>query len=181
MSSTTDKDVRYKLCRDLPSQKGPIFEEWLKELMDASGGEGDEDASWAQTFAGTDRRVGLSAAEQRRRVVRNRKAVAKLLEVIPDKDLKAEIRSSAVNRPAGGPGLATDATVAYNVLIREMRVPFSSGRIQSALTEFNAIQIRTHVGVSEGTISTLNRKYTAENENLPAANKFSTIPPCREP
>jgi hypothetical protein len=174
MSSTAGSDTRYKLCRDLPAQKGPIFEEWYKEFMDASGGEGDEDASWAQTFAGTDRRAGLTAAEQRRRVVRNRKAVAKLLEVIPDKDLKAEVRSSAVNRPAGGPGLSTDANVAHTVLLREMRVPFSSGRIQSALTEYNSIAIRTHVGVSEGTISTLNRKFTAENENLPAANKFST-------
>jgi hypothetical protein len=78
-----------------------------------SRSEGDEDASWAQTYTGTDRRAGLTAAEQRRRVVRNRKAVAKLLEVIPDKDLKAEIRSSAVNRPAGGPGLTTDANVAH--------------------------------------------------------------------
>ena len=148
MTSSTDSS-KYKLCRDLPGQKGPIFEEWYKDFMDASGGEGDEDASWAQTYAGTDRRAGLTAAEQRRRVVRNRKAVAKLLEVIPDKDLKAEIRSSAVNRPAGGPGLTTDANVAHQVLIREMRVPFSSGRIQSALTAYNSIGIRTHVGISE--------------------------------
>ena len=83
MSSTDSTTTKYKLCRDLPEQKGPIFEEWYKDFMDASGGEGDEDASWAQTFAGTDRRAGLTAAEQRRRVVRNRKAVAKLLEVIP--------------------------------------------------------------------------------------------------
>ena len=173
MTSSTDSS-KYKLCRDLPGQKGPIFEEWYKDFMDASGGEGDEDASWAQTFTGTDRRAGLSAAEQRRRVVRNRKAVAKLLEVIPDKDLKAEIRSSAVNRPAGGPGLTTDANVAHQVLVREMRVPFSSGRIQAALTAYNSIAIRTHVGVAEGSISTLNRKLTAENDDLPAANKFST-------
>ena len=174
MSSTDSTTTKYKLCRDLPEQKGPIFEELYKYFMDASGGEGDEDASWAQTYAGTDRRAGLTATEQRRRVVRNRKAVAKLLEVIPDKDLKAEIRSSAVNRPAGGPGLTTYANVAHQVLIREMRVPFSSGRIQSALTAYNSIGIRTHVGISEGTISTLNRKLTAENDDLPVANKFST-------
>ena len=44
MSSTAGSDNRYKLCRDLPAQKGPIFEEWYKDFMDASGGEGDEDA-----------------------------------------------------------------------------------------------------------------------------------------
>ena len=95
---------------------------------------------------------------------------------IPDKDLKAEIRSNAVNRPAGGPGLSTDASVAYQVLLREMRVPFSSGRVQAQLTEFNAIGLRTHVGVSVNSISALNRKYTAENEKLPAANCFTTGP-----
>ena len=56
MTSSTDSS-KYKLCRDLPGQKGPIFEEWYKDFMDASGGEGDEDASWAQTFTGTDRRA----------------------------------------------------------------------------------------------------------------------------
>ena len=67
---------RWRLCEDMPTTKGAAFVEWLKVMLDAAGGEGDEDASWAQTFLGTDRRVGLSAAEQRRRVVRNRKAVA---------------------------------------------------------------------------------------------------------
>ena len=127
MVGSKDSETRYKLCRDMPMEKGPIFEEWLKEFLDAAGGEGDDDASWAQTLEATDRRAGLSAAEMRRRVVRNRKATAKLLELIPDKDLKAEIRAQAVNRPAGAPGLATDADVAYRTLVREMRVPFSSG------------------------------------------------------
>ena len=70
----TESGSRYKLCRDMPDEKGPIFETWLQEMLDSAGGEGDDDASWAQTFEGTDRRVGLSAAEQRRRIVRNRKA-----------------------------------------------------------------------------------------------------------
>ena len=30
------------------------------------------------------------------------------------------------------------------------------------------------MGISEGSISTLNRKLTAENDDLPVANKFST-------
>ena len=45
MSSGAEQNARYKLCRDLPAEKGPIFEEWLKELLDAAEGEGDEDAS----------------------------------------------------------------------------------------------------------------------------------------
>lgn len=174
MASGDEKNARYKLCRDLPAEKGAIFEEWLLEMLDAAEGEGDEDASWAQTFQATDRRVGLSAAEQRRRINRNRRAVSKLLDVIPDKDLKSEIRSNAMNRPAGGPGLATDASVAYQVLLREMRVPDTSGRVQAQVTEFNSIGLRTHVGIAVNSISALNRKYTAENAKLPAANRFTS-------
>ena len=62
MVGSKDSETRYKLCRDMPMEKGPIFEEWLKEFLDAAGGEGDDDASWAQTLEGTDRRAGLSAA-----------------------------------------------------------------------------------------------------------------------
>ena len=51
----------------MPDQKGQVFEEWLKEFLDAAGGEGDEDASWADRFLGNDPRVGLTAAQQRRR------------------------------------------------------------------------------------------------------------------
>ena len=36
MSSGAEQNARYKLCRDLPAEKGPIFEEWLKELLDAA-------------------------------------------------------------------------------------------------------------------------------------------------
>ena len=60
MVGSKDSETRYKLCRDMPMEKGPIFEEWLKEFLDAAGGEGDDDASWAQTLEGTDRRAGLS-------------------------------------------------------------------------------------------------------------------------
>ena len=128
--STTSRRV---LCRNLPTQKGEVFEEWLKEMLDAAGGEGDEDASWAETFLGQDQRVGLTAAQTRRRTERNRKAVSALLAVITDKELKAVIRADATNRPAGAPGLRTDARIAFQSLLREMRVPFSSGRVQRML------------------------------------------------
>ena len=62
MASGDEKNTRFKICRDLPAEKGPIFEEWLKELLDAAEGEGDEDASWAQTYQGTDRRIGAELA-----------------------------------------------------------------------------------------------------------------------
>ena len=111
---TTESGIKRKLCRDLPREKGEAFEVWNKELLDAGHGEGDEDASWSDTFLGQDPRVGLTPAQTRRRAERNRKAASALLGVIPDTDLKAVIRSAAVNRPAGAPGLRTDATLAYN-------------------------------------------------------------------
>ena len=89
----------------MPDQKGQVFEEWLKEFLDAAGGEGDEDASWADRFLGNDPRVGLTAAQQRRRQEGNRKAVSNMLAVIPDKAMKAVIRADATNRQ--GPGLRT--------------------------------------------------------------------------
>ena len=49
MVGSNNSETRYKLCRDMPMEKGPIFEEWLKEFLDAAGGEGDDDASWAQS------------------------------------------------------------------------------------------------------------------------------------
>ena len=110
---STDTGIKRKLCRELPREKGESFEVWHKELLDAAHGEGDEDASWAETYLGQDPRAGLTPAQTRRRAQRNRQAVSALLAVIPDTDLKAVIRAAAVNRPAGAPGLRTDATIAY--------------------------------------------------------------------
>ena len=112
---STDTGIKRKLCRELPREKGESFEVWHKELLDAAHGEGDEDASWAETYLGQDPRAGLTPAQTRRRAQRNRMAVSALLAVIPDTDLKAVIRAAAVNRPAGAPGLRTDATIAYNL------------------------------------------------------------------
>ena len=51
---TTESGIKRKLCRDLPREKGEAFEVWNKELLDAGHGEGDEDASWTETFLGQD-------------------------------------------------------------------------------------------------------------------------------
>ena len=59
---TTESGIKRKLCRDLPREKGEAFEVWVKELLDAGHGEGDEDASWSDTFLGQDPRVGLTPA-----------------------------------------------------------------------------------------------------------------------
>ena len=174
MMSNDVASTRRVLCRPMPDQKGQVFEEWNKELLDAAGGEGDEDASWADRFLGLDPRVGLTAAQQRRRQEGNRKAVSNLLAVIPNKALKAVIRVDAVNRPNPGPGMRTDARIAYQTLQREMSVPDSSGRVQRKLDAFNAIRIKSHVGVSEDSLAILNRKYTADNIELPQGNRFST-------
>ena len=113
-----DPNVKRKLCRHLPRENGEAFEVWLNEMLDAACGEGDEDASWAETFRGNDPRVGLTPAQVRRRNQRNdRNAVSALLAVIPDTNLKAVIRSVAVDRAAGLPGLRTDAQIAYNALL----------------------------------------------------------------
>ena len=47
---STDTGIKRKLCRELPREKGESFEVWHKELLDAAHGEGDEDASWAETY-----------------------------------------------------------------------------------------------------------------------------------
>ena len=86
---STDTGIKRKLCRELPREKGESFEVWHKELMDAAHGEGDEDASWAETYLGQDPRAGLTPAQTRRRAQRNRQAVSALLAVIPDTDFAA--------------------------------------------------------------------------------------------
>ena len=71
---STDTGIKRKLCRELPREKGESFEVWNKELLDAAHGEGDEDASWAETYLGQDPRGGLTPAQTRRRAQRNRQA-----------------------------------------------------------------------------------------------------------
>ena len=58
--------------RKYDGQKGEHWVKWIAEFLDAAQGKGDEDASWAQTFLGTDQQVGLSPAQVRRRRVRLR-------------------------------------------------------------------------------------------------------------
>ena len=42
---TTESGIKRKLCRDLPREEGEAFEVWVKELLDAGHGEGDEDTA----------------------------------------------------------------------------------------------------------------------------------------
>ena len=65
VTMTTESGIKRKLCRDLPREKGEAFEVWNKELLDAGHGEGDEDASWSDTFLGQDPRVGVRDLYQR--------------------------------------------------------------------------------------------------------------------
>ena len=60
MMSGDTHTSRRVLCQALPPTKGGVFEEWVKDMLDAAGGEGDEDASWADTYLGLDPRVGLT-------------------------------------------------------------------------------------------------------------------------
>ena len=46
--------------------------------------------------------------------------------------------------------------------------------MQRKLDHFNAIRIKSHVGVSEDSLAILNRKYTADNIELTQGNRFST-------
>ena len=67
--------------------RGQAFEDWAEEFLDAADGKGDEDASWAQTFLGTDARAGLTAAQMKKRIQRNREALASLIKHQADPDL----------------------------------------------------------------------------------------------
>ena len=54
-----------------------------------------------------------------------------------------------------------------------MSVPDSSGRVRRKLDAYNAIRIKSHIGVKEDSLAVLNRKYTADNMVLLLANRFS--------
>ena len=72
--------------------RDPSFIDWMERYLDAADGRGDEDASWAQRYLGTDQAGGLTPAQQRRRVVAHREALAKLILHFEDRDLVAAIR-----------------------------------------------------------------------------------------
>jgi len=137
-------------------QKGPIFTAWSKGFLDAAEGEGDEDASWAETYLGTDPRIGLSAKSVRLRQVRRREAYSKLLLQIDDEQLKAVIRAEAgPNAPA-----VTDrrnGQTAWLTLVRECSDTASTLHVNTLIAEYQNLTVSKDVGISESTITDFNR------------------------
>lgn len=107
------------LTEKFNGQRGEAFDGWASKYLDQADGQGDNDASWAETFLGTDRRGGLTAAEMKRRVTRNREAVASLILHQSDDDLVAMIRAEA--KGLQGVQVTSDAKIAWDVMERECR------------------------------------------------------------
>ena len=90
--SNDDRDSRPRLIyKPYSGKKGPEFEPWVVGFLDAAEGKGDDDASWADCFKGTDPQAGLTQAQTRRRTQRRREAYACLMDHIEDESLKDTI------------------------------------------------------------------------------------------
>ena len=72
-------------------------------MLDAAEGKGDEDASWAMCYLGTDPQAGLTQAQTKRRALRRRETYSALLMVLTDEDLKKMIRAEANRNGRTGP------------------------------------------------------------------------------
>ena len=95
MSTTSTNDKPRLLYDQYHGQRGPLFEAWRKPFLDAAEGKGDDDASYAECYLGTDPQGGLTAAQVRRRAVRRRESYAMLIQHMTDESLKAVIRAEA--------------------------------------------------------------------------------------
>ena len=62
-STDSDDTSRNLICSRFSGGKGPHYDIWEKNLLDAFEGKGDEDASWADTLLGTDPQAGLTPAQ----------------------------------------------------------------------------------------------------------------------
>ena len=120
-----DDDGPRLLTRPFDGKRGPEATEWLEEFLDAADGKGDEDASWADTFQGLDRRAGLSAAQVKRRDQRDRQGYSAMIQSMTDKDLKAQMRDEAGKTAAG----------AYRIFMRECGEPIRGGTCRSKARE----------------------------------------------
>ena len=72
--------------------KGQYHTKWAEGYIDRCDGKGDEDASWSETYFGTDAQVGLTPAQVRRRAQRRRMAASALVCHIEDEGLKKVLR-----------------------------------------------------------------------------------------
>ena len=96
------------------------WDQWSLDYLDRVDGKGSDEASWAQRFLGTDVTIGLSAAQQRKRVQDNREAVSDLIRHQEPEDLKQVIRDAGKNLP--GP-LRSNARLAWQALQAQCQVP----------------------------------------------------------
>ena len=61
--SNDERDNRPRLIyKPYAGKKGPEFEPWVVGFLDAAEGKGDDDASWADCYKGTDPQAGLTQA-----------------------------------------------------------------------------------------------------------------------
>ena len=93
MSDEKSDGPRLLTAKKHDGSKGAAWEKWKTEYLDAAAGKGDEYASWADVFNGTDPQVGLTAAQVRSRTKRRREAYSNLLLHLADEGLKATIRA----------------------------------------------------------------------------------------
>ena len=80
------------------------WDQWALDYLDRVDGKGSDEASWAQRFLGTDVTIGLSAAQQRKRIQDNREAVSDLIRHQEPEDLKQGCtlhQDAAQGAPAG--------------------------------------------------------------------------------
>jgi len=122
--------------------KGAAWEKWKTEYLDAAAGKGDDMASWADTFNGTDQQVGLTAAQVRARTKRRREAYSSLLLHLDDEGLKATIRAEA-----GGAANATQRRSEKVRFVKEAHRSLNGFRHETARKETER-KLRTYLSSS---------------------------------
>ena len=147
------------------------WDQWSLDYLDRVDGKGSDEASWAQRFLGTDVTIGLSAAQQRKRVQDNREAVSDLIRHQEPEDLKQVIRDAGKNLP--GP-LRSNARLAWQALQAQCQVPVTVLQLQAKIKEWHSLSLVEHVGTHETSLSEFDRLLGKKNSLLPNANRFST-------
>ena len=157
-STDSDDTPRNLICSRFPGGKGPHYDIWEKNLLDAFEGKGDEDASWADTLLGTDPQAGLTPAQARRRQQRRRETYSYLLRLQEDESLKNVLRAEG-NK---------NGFQALKVLRRECKDPSNALTTSVKLAEWHGLSIKKDVGYEEETVAKFNRLLTSKNADLPA-------------
>ena len=159
-----NRDGPLLLCRKAPREDGAAFTAWTEEYLDAAEGKGDEDASWAECYLGTDPQVGLTPQQTRRRARRRKESYAGLMAHLPEGDetLKSTVRSEA-NR---------NGRQAWIVLCREKGERDSALAVNRKIQRYHGLSIAKNIGSRPSTIKDFNGLITQENNRLPAANQF---------